>query len=185
MVLPEGQAYQMVGVDASVLNRKEQQDFNKHIMDLSKMIDELDMFLAGERIFKDSHSGEWVKEKTSQTPMMNTKGREFVRARLQTYLNPNLYMAELDNSEVEKNFRMDYLNFACDIYGEILNFETTLDDVEKVCHKVAPILYFALVKAKTDKGSIFEKGAGLIKNFAPSLNPFNQNPLQGQGGYHS
>lgn len=165
---PQQPNYGMVNVDASILNRREQIDFNKYIQDMNQVINDLDLFLAGVRVEKNAATGEWVKFKTSETPIMNEEGREWIKARLRTYLNPNTYMSGLAEKDAAHSYRLDIVNFGCDLYGDRLKYNMTRAGARKLLSLMAPVMWFALRKAETDKKAIYEH-----------MNSANSNPTIG------
>lgn len=186
----EGQPtnYGMVSVDASILNRREQIDFNKFMQDMKQVIDDLDNFLAGTRIEKDAATGEWVKIKISDTALMTEEGREFVKARLRSYLNPNLYMSQLSDKDAVQSFKLDIVNFGCDLYGSITKYEMKRSSARRIISIIAPVIWFALRKSQTDKKAIYDHMNSANTNQAPGQTggltwPFGQRQQGGGTGY--
>ena len=168
--LPQANQYTVANVDASILNRREQIDFNKFTQDMEKVINDLDMFLAGYRIEKDAQTGNWLKTQIAGRPMMNEHGREYVKSRLKTYLNPNLYLSSLSDKDATKSFQLDIVNFSCELYGNLTNYAMKLNDAEKTVGIVAPVIWFALRKSQSDKAAIYE---GMRSTNTAQQQPFN------------
>lgn len=170
--MEQGQTnYGLMNVDASVLNRREQIDFNKYMQDMKQVIDDLDNFLASTRVEKDAKTGDWVKIKINDTPLMTEEGREFVKARLRSYLNPNLYMAQLSEKDAAHSFRLDIVNFGCDLYGSRVKYKMQRSSARRIISIIAPVMWFALRKSETDKKAIYDH-----------MNSNNSNQGGGLGG---
>lgn len=176
------QQYNPQQIDYNFLSKKAEDDFNKFIQKITEEINNLDMVLSGKKIVKDEQTGEYALFKISE-PMMNDKGREFVKARLSTYCNPNTYMSSLKDPDVGNSFRIDIANFTIDINESFEEYGCSVDNISKITHMVAPVMYFALCKAKTDKDSIY--GSMRSNNAQPQQKPpglFDM-PLGGGRGY--
>lgn len=145
-------------IDTAFLQRKEEQDFNKFTQTAENMINELDLFLSGQKIERDQRSGEYVQISTLQKgekPVINMKGREFVKAKLKTYVNSNLYLAGLKKDDADYTYKLDIANFACDLFGSLREYEMMRSGAKKIINQVGPVMYFALRKSETDKEAIY------------------------------
>lgn len=177
-------------VDTAFLQRREEADFNKFTQTAENMINELDLFLSGSKIERDQLTGNYLQSsilKPGEKPVMNMKGREFVKARLKTYVNSNLYLAGIKKDDADYTFKLDIANFACDLFGSLREYEMTRAAAKKVCNQVAPIMYFALRKSETDKEAIYRgmrsqnqapQGGGIRSALAAALGGSGPPPQQ-------
>ena len=148
------QAQQIAQIDYNFLKRQQEDDFNKFIQKITDEINNLDMVLSGKKLMKNEQTGEMEIYKVSE-PLMNDKGREFVKARLSTYCNPNTYMSGIKSADAVNSFKIDVSNFAIDLNSSFEEYDCTIENISKIVHLVCPIMYFALLKAETDKDSIY------------------------------
>lgn len=158
-------------VDVSVLNRERANDFNKWIQEMEQMIAMVDLYMEGKQVVTDAITRRTGILEDKGSKLCNLKGRQYVHSRLISYLNPNLYMSMLENHDVERCYRIDMANFVCDLHLSLEEFDMTPSGARRVTSLVAPVIFFALRKAQTDKKFMYQ-----------SMNSSNQQPTSEAAG---
>lgn len=140
-------------LEYSIFNKKDSEDYNKFMQEMTERIDSIMLKFKGYQRKYNPQTGETLETKVGE-PMLNEKGLRYVEAKLETYLNPNLYMAEIDQAEVIQNYEVEVVAFSETLYKAKEEYDASTRDIERILSLVCPVIAFALIKAKTDKGFI-------------------------------
>jgi len=143
----------VIPAGAQVVSAQPSVDYNIFIQELSTMTKEFDMFLMGQEEIMDENRKQ-VLIKTSN-PKMNIEGRKAVMSWVHNYINPNTYLAENKEHNVQNIYKIDSMNILTLLYTHLNEFEMTIEDANDVHSQLCELMMHALMRSMTDKKYIF------------------------------
>lgn len=128
-------------------------DYNIFIQELTTMKRHYDLFLNGNEEIRDSE-GKTSVVHTSRA-YMNINGRKAVMSWVNTYINPNVYLAENKEHNVQNNYKLDNLNMLDMLFMNLNEFEMSIEDAKIIHSELCGMVHHALMRSMTDKKYIF------------------------------
>lgn len=144
---------QVIPAGAQVVRMQPSEDFNKLIQELTQLKKDIDLYLQGMEEVRDENGNISVIQKVPR--MINEKGRREVMAWVQTYINPNLYLAENEKANVMANYELDKENLLDALFKNLNEFELTIDAACAIHSKCCNMMFHALQRSTSDKKYIF------------------------------
>jgi hypothetical protein len=144
---------QVIPAGAQVINAQPSVDYNIFIQELTTMTKKFDMFLMGYEEIEDENRNK-VMVKTSNAKM-NIHGRKAVMSWVHNYINPNTYLAENKEHNVQAIYKLDNINTLTLLYTHLNEFELTIEDANDVHSQLCALMMHALQRSMTDKKYIF------------------------------
>jgi len=144
---------QYVPANAQVVQPQPSVDYNIFIQELTTMTRKFDLFLMGMEEIKDKE-GNLMSQVTSK-PKTNIEGRKAIMSWVHNYINPNTYLAENKQGNVEKIYKLDNMNTLTLLYTHLNEFEMSIEDANDVHSQLCELMMHALMRSMTDKKYIF------------------------------
>ena len=144
---------QVIPANAQIIQGQPSVDYNIFIQELTTMTKKFDMFLMGVEEVRDKN-GDVSSSKTSR-PKMNIEGRKAVMSWVHNYINPNTYLAENKEHNVQNIYKIDSMNTLTLLYTHLNEFEMTIEDANDVHSQLCELMMHALMRSMTDKKYIF------------------------------
>ena len=144
---------QVVPAGAQVISAQPSVDYNIFIQELTTMKRNYELFLNGNEEIRDSE-GKTEVVKTSKA-YMNITGRKAVMSWVNCFINPNVYLAENKEHNVQNNYRLDNLNMLDMLFMNLNEFELTIEDAKILHSELCGMVHHALMRSMTDKKYIF------------------------------
>ena len=138
---------------AQVVRERPSEDFNKLIQELAQLKKDFDLYLQGKEEVKDENGN--ISEKQVENPKVNERGRKAILSWVQTYVNPNTYLAENQDFNVQANYRIDMRNIADELFKNLNEYELTIENASAIHSRMCQIMFHALQRSMTDKHYIF------------------------------
>ena len=144
---------QIIPQGSTVVQAQPSVDYNIFIQELSTMTRKFDMFLMGQEEIQDENRNK-ILVNTSK-PKMNMDGRKAVMSWVHNYINPNTYLAENKEHNVQNIYKIDNVNILTLLYTHLNEFEMTIEDANDVHSQLCELMMHALMRSMTDKKYIF------------------------------
>ena len=144
---------QVIPANAQIIQGQPSVDYNIFIQELTTMTKKFDMFLMGMEEIRDKN-GDVSSSKTSR-PKMNIEGRKAIMSWVHNYINPNTYLAENKEHNVQNIYKIDSMNTLTLLYTHLNEFEMTIEDANDVHSQLCELMMHALMRSMTDKKYIF------------------------------
>ena len=144
---------QIVPQGAQIVSAQPSVDYNIFIQELTEMTKRFDMFLMGQDETRDSNGNKIMTQTSS--PKVNSKGRKAIMSWVNTYINPNTYLAENNIHNVTQNYQTDMWNILIEIYSNLNEYELTLENADAIHSRMCQLIFHALQRSMTDKKYIF------------------------------
>lgn len=145
-------------------------DFNRYIQQMTDELYKFDLFLTGQRIFRDDKGD--TKVVTECQARVNSIGRQEIMGRMTMFLNQNTWMSQISSEDTTKNQKLEVVAFARLLADNHVKYHLTIENARIIRDMVAQVFFFAMRKAETDKPTIFD-----------TMNSTNVQPTQqGQQG---
>lgn len=144
---------QMVPAGTQVMSQQPSVDYNIFIQELTTMTKKFDMFLMGYEETRDMNGN--VTTLQTSKPKMNILGRKAIMSWVHNYINPNTYLAENKQHNVENIYKLDNINTLTLLYTHLNEFEMTIEDANDVHSQLCALMMHALQRSITDKKYIF------------------------------
>ena len=129
------------------------EDFNKLIQEMTQLKHEIDLYLQGKTEMIDENGK--IKEIQSEKPRINETGRREVMAWVNTYINPNVYLADNKDYNVSANYTLDQTDLADALFRNLQEFELSIENAIAIHAKVSTTIFHALQRSMSDKKYIF------------------------------
>ena len=155
---------QIIPANAQVISAQPSVDYNIFIQELTTMTKKFDLFLMGYEEIRDGN-GNVTQERTSRQKM-NIEGRKAVMSWVHNYINPNTYLAENKEHNVQNIYKIDNINVLTLLYTHLNEFEMTIEDANDVHSQLCELMMHALMRSMTDKKYIFPQ---INTNYAPNV----------------
>jgi hypothetical protein len=117
------------------------------------MTKKFDLFLMGYEEIRDTNGN--VQAKKTSRAKMNIEGRKAIMSWVHNYINPNTYLAENKEHNVQNIYKLDNINTLTLIYTHLNEFEMTIEDANDVHSQLCALMMHALMRSMTDKKYIF------------------------------
>jgi hypothetical protein len=144
---------QLVPAGAQVIQPQPSVDYNIFIQELTTMTKKFDMFLMGQDEVIDENMNKQLI--VTSKPKVNSRGRKAIMSWVNTYVNPNTYLAENKECNVQQNYKLECVNTAVEIYSNLNEWEMNLQDASAIHSRLCQIMFHALMRSMTDKKYIF------------------------------
>lgn len=144
---------QIIPANAQVIQGQPSVDYNIFIQELTNMTNKFDMYLSGEEEVMDEN-GKIERRKTTRQ-RINRIGKKAVMSWVYNYINPNTYLAENKQHNVENIYKLDSMNVLTLLYTHLNEFEMTIEDANDVHSQLCELMMHALMRSMTDKKYIF------------------------------
>jgi hypothetical protein len=157
---------QVIPAGAQVVSSQPSVDYNIFIQELTTMTKKFDLFLMGYEEIRDSKGN--LKTEATSKPKTNIEGRKAIMSWVHNYINPNTYLAENKEHNVQNIYKLDNVNTLTLLYTHLNEFEMSIEDANDIHSQLCELMMHALMRSMTDKKYIF-----------PQINT-NYNPNQQQ-----
>jgi len=144
---------QYVPANAQVVQPQPSVDYNIFIQELTTMTKKFDLFLMGYEELKDK-DGNKITEQTSR-PKTNIEGRKAIMSWVHNYINPNTYLAENKEHNIQNIYKLDNMNVLTLLYTHLNEFELSIEDANDIHSQLCELMMHALMRSMTDKKYIF------------------------------
>lgn len=165
VVIPQG---------AQVVRERPSEDFNKLIQELTQLKKDFDLYLCGQEEVKDENGNITLEQR--EPPKVNAKGRKAVLSWVQTYVNPNTFLSENKDFNVQANYRIDMRNIADELFKNLNEYELTIENASAIHSRMCQLIFHALQRSTSDKHYIF---SNTTTNYGQ---PQQQEPKKGMFG---
>jgi len=144
---------QVIPANAQIIQGQPSVDYNIFIQELSQMTKKFDLFLMGVDEVRDAN-GNVTTQRTSRQ-RTNIEGRKAIMSWVHNYINPNTYLAENKEHNVQNIYKIDSMNTLTLLYTHLNEFEMTIEDANDVHSQLCELMMHALMRSMTDKKYIF------------------------------
>jgi hypothetical protein len=144
---------QVIPQNAQIVQSQPSVDYNIFIQELTNMTRKFELFLVGEEeIIDENRRPKTIKTSNSKC---NVEGRKAIMSWVNNYVNPNTYLAENKQHNVENIYKLDSMNTLTLLYTHLNEFEMTIEDANDVHSQLCELMFHALQRSITDKKYIF------------------------------
>jgi hypothetical protein len=144
---------QVIPAGAQVIQGQPSVDYNIFIQELTTMTKKFDLFLMGYEEVRDKN-GNITHELTSK-PKTNIEGRKAIMSWVHNYINPNTYLAENKEHNVQNIYKIDNMNILTLLYTHLNEFALTIEDANDIHSQMCELMMNALMRSMSDKKYIF------------------------------
>lgn len=143
----------VIPANAQQIRPQPSEDFNKLIQEMIQLKKEIDLYLQGKTEFIDKNG--IIQTLQTEKPRINETGRREVMAWVQTYVNPNVYLAGNKEFNVSANYSLDQAELADTLFCNLQEFELSIQNAKAIHAKVCTTIFHALQRSTSDKSTIF------------------------------
>lgn len=136
-----------------IIDRAISQDFNRFMQDMSEELQQIELFLAGQKIIKDADGNMGLFQECAVR--VNTVGRQEIMAQLKTILTKNTWMAQTEPETTEKNFAIISASIRRMLAENHVKYELSLKNARVIADMSENLVLMALFRAETDKPTIY------------------------------
>jgi hypothetical protein len=136
-----------------IIDRAISQDFNRFLQDMTDELQQIELFLAGQKMVKDGDGNIGLFQECQMR--VNHVGRQEIMAQLKTILTKNTWMAQTEVETTEKNFVIISASIRRMLAENHIKYELSLKNARVIADMTENLVLMALYRAETDKPTIY------------------------------